>query len=158
MRPERRDAISLLPQTFPTGSQASSSVNPAWMRHWSAQAGEGHWNELCVHQGTSASVPEEGPWAPQLVGTRRQSPGLGFREPSAPALVSQLASQLVWCLRRKAGVRSGKSANRLATNMLPRPGASAQHGISGSSLRGRLLCCPSQFSKQFFFPFLNVSL
>lgn len=83
---------------------------------------------------------------------------LASREPSAPALVSHLASQLVWCLRRKAGARSGKSANRLAANMLPRPGASAQHGISGSSLRGRLLCCPSQFSKQFFFPFLNVSL
>lgn len=32
-------------------------------------------------------VPEQGPWAPQLIETRRQTPGLGFPDPSAPALI-----------------------------------------------------------------------
>lgn len=30
--------------------QSSSPVDPAWIGHWSAQAGEGFWRELVIRQ------------------------------------------------------------------------------------------------------------
>lgn len=109
------------------------------------------WGGLCID-------PRVRSLTPQLVGTRV----LGFPEPSAPALLSLpgFPAGLGAC---KAGLERGLASPPTILPQTrfpgPGPGAAARHGISGSSLRGRLLCSPSQFSKKiFFFPFLNVSL
>lgn len=123
--------------------------------------GEGPWSEPGVHPGTSALVLEEGPWTPSWPGLGGRP--LGLASPSSPPLLHSPCPAPSWfgCLGSRAGVRSGRSASQLATNMLPRPQASGSGPAwnSGSSLRGRLLRAPSRcLKKQNLFPFLNVSL